>query len=798
MAKLPSGGLRIGDSKAKCVPNQEIGNERARRGAALSVSVHFVHPLREDALPGLYDALHRSVLAGLLGQIAFREERNLYKASGNRIITIFPGSNLYERNQKRPKAAAAGPRSGGAPVQKTRQPQWVMAGEIVQTSQLFARSVARIEPQWVIELGGHLCKFSYIHPQWSAKAGRVLVWERALIHGLELAKRQVDHGRINPVEATELFIRGALVAAEGRIQHRFFVENNTLRERIENALTKVRSGRVHDLDEALYRFYAERIRNVSSVHDLDRLVRSRIAAEPQFLCATEADLMDADHLAYDHTLFPDQVAVGNTVLPLFYAYTPGEEEDGVTVRVPLPLAERLSPGELQWMVPGLREEQTGALLRALPKSVRRDLMPLEPKIREIANEFQPGGTDLWVELGLFIQRRYGVTIRPEDWKSLPDYLRPRVEVVDRKNRTVAAGRDLEAVRATMDASKVQSDAWERAARRLEKPAVTSWSFGDLPESVIVEHVGGAPLLGYPGLATREEARCGIEVDVRLFRKRAEAEASTPAGICRLAELVLARDIAWLTKELRSLGRKPASVNSKGALNFGDALADLSRKLAPPPIQSKGHIPITSLKAAKPSPSATRAATVPPQSAPDFAEALAESACRHITRHALRLDPIFPLTQSRFEAMLASARRELPLLARKVGELTAQILDLRQAILASDKRYSGLEQDLQRLVPATFLAHTPHAQLTQLPRYLRAVQIRAERASISPQAQAKDAEKAKQLVPFLDGGEFQKKLPAANQEAFRWLMEEFRVSLFAQELGTAQPVSVQRLRALGES
>lgn len=721
-----------------------------------------------------FAAVHRSVLSGLIGQVAQREERNTYKASGNRLVTIFPGSGLYERNLKKPKAVV--PTRPGAPKPPgNRQPEWIVAGEIVQTSQLFARTVAKVDPQWIVELGSHLCKFSYVLPQWSAKAGRVLVWERVLLHGLELCKRQVDFGRIDPAPATELFIRGALVAGEGHIQQRFFAENQSLRERIENALTKVRSYRVHDLDEAFYRFYAERIHGVSSVHDLNRLVRSRITTEPQFLCATEADLMDAENLVYDRAAFPDQVSLGNSVLPLTYAYNPGEEVDGVTVRVPLPLAERLTPAELQWMVPGLREEQIAELLRSLPKNIRKQLMPLEPKVRELVAEFQPHGDSMIAALGGLIHRKYGVAVQPEDWKALPDYLRPRVEVVNRENKTVAAGRDLQTVRSAMDSQRVQSDAWENTARRWEKPAITTWSFGDLPESLVVEHVGGAPLLAWPGLALRKEG-AHSEVDLKLFRKRSDAESATPAGICRLAELALGRDLAWLQKELRGLGRHLAPASKPGApqrtVAFGDALAQLSAQLnAPSPKGAKVGAPA------------------------DSGDLLQQSAYQHIIEHAFRLEPLYPLAQTRFNAMVETAQRELPMLVRRVSELTAQILSLRQAILASPKRYAGLEADMQRLVPADFLAHTPHTQLPHLPRYLSAMKLRAERASISPIFLTKDAEKAKPLAPFLPGGEFEKAIPPENREAFRWMLEEFRVSLFAQELGTPQPVSEKRLRAL---
>ncbi len=719
-----------------------------------------------------YRAVHESILAGLIGQVAHREERNNYKACGNRAVVLFPGSALYERLQKR-KPKAAPPKPGAPKPPASRQPEWIVAGEIVQTSQLFARTVARIEPEWIVELGSHLCKFSYVQPLWSEKAGRVLVWERVILHGLEVAKRQVDYGRIDPAAATELFIRGALVAGEVHLTHRFYAENQALRERIESALTKVRSHRVHDLDGALFQFYADRIEGVSSVHDLNRLVRERITKEPRFLCATEEDLMDAEQFAYDREAFPDHVDLGNTVLPLSYAYNPGDEQDGVTVRVPLPLAERLTPAELQWVVPGLRQEQVSELLRSLPKTIRKQLMPLAAKVPELVAEFQPKGNDLPGALAALIERKYGVAIQPGDWKSLPDYLRPRVEVVDRRNQPIAAGRDLGAVKAALDSKEIQSDAWEKAARRCEKPALTAWSFGDLPESVVAEQIGGAPLLGWPGLALGDVEGT---VDLRLFRTKAEADAATPAAVARLAELALGRDMAWLQKELRGLGRlvgQPAAGAPAKAVSFGAALDQLSVQFNAP-------------VAKKAEPAGGNAA-----------EALAQSAYRHLVRHALRLEPLRPFTEARFKAMLEAARRDLPLLAHRVAELAAVILKARGEILASPKRYPGLEADLERLVPADFLDHTPHSQLQHLPRYLRAMALRAERCSISPLYKTKDAEKARALAPFLPGGEVEKTIPRENREAYRWLLEEYRVSLFAQELGTAQPASPQRLAALGK-
>ncbi len=706
-------------------------------------------PHRQDAC-ATYAAIHRSILAGLLGQIAQRQERNGYKASGNRLTTLFPGSNLYERREK--------PRKGAAkPEEKSKQPPWIVAGEVVETSQLFARTVAGINPEWVIELGAHLCERRYTEPHWSAKAGRVLVLERVFVGGMELARRHVDFGPVDAVKATELFIRGALVAEEARLPHRFFAENRKVRDKIETALTRVRSRRAHDLDESLYQFYAERIERVSSVHDLNRVVRDRISREPDFLCATEADLIGNHEASYDRAQFPDSVSLGNTALPVTYAYTPGHEADGVTVRVPLPVAEQLTTGQLQWMVPGLREEQIAVLLRALPKNVRKPLMPLEPKIREVAGEFQPGRADFLTALALFLTRKYHVPVRAEDWpaQSLPAHLQPRVEVVDRRNKTVVAGRDLATIQTHVERRDDRSDAWEKATRQWDRHAVTAWTFGDLPESIVVEQVAGAPLLAYPGLAVRD-----AEVDVRLFRKREEAETASLHGVQRLGELVLARDLARLWKELGGLAKHLHSP-AKQAAGFHAALHQISAKIQAPAAS------FTS------------------------AEQLQTSAYQHLIAHTLRLTPVFPLAEARFIAMAEMARRDLPALTYGLSEWIKQILDLRQKILASPKRYPGLERDLDRLAGDDFPATTAHAQMPHILRYLKAVQIRAERAAVSP---AKDAEKAKQLAPFAD---WKTRVPPAQREAFRWMLEEFRVSLFAQELGTAQPASAARLKALGD-
>lgn len=704
----------------------------------------FSDDLRQPSAPARDDAIHRSILVAQLGHIALKEERNTYKAGGNRLVTIFPGSNLYERREKNSK-----PKPG---QDKSKQPAWIVAGEIVQTSQLFARTVAKVLPDWIAELGAHLCHFKHSEPHWSEKAQRVVCIERVLLHGLEITRRSIDFLKVDPVAATQLFIRGALIDHQDTpITLRFYAHNNALRQKIETMLTRVRSNRVYAVEERLFRFYDARLKNVSSIHDLNRFVKERSEADPRFLCATEHDLTDGEDFEADLQQFPDQVAIANAVLPVAYHYKPGEEHDGVTVKVPMQLASHLTSGQVQWMVPGMREEIANALLRALPKVIRRDLMPIDPKGREIAAEFDPGREDFFIALAAFITHRYRIHVKAEDWppQSLPAHLQPRVEVLDPKQNTVVtSGRDLKVIRSAVEKQQhLHSDAWEKLLPRVERYALKSWSLGDLPESIVVEHIGAAPVLGHLGLVLRDG-----EIDVRLFRTAHEAARDTPAAVRKLAENALGKDIAWLWKELRSIGT--SSAKPQAPASFQAALTQLTTA-AP-----KGN-----------------------------ADQLQQHAHEHILSHLLRLQPLFPLTEKRFIALCESFRRDLPAVTHRVKTLFTQIHDLRTKLLALPKRYPGLEADLNRLIPDDLLAQTPHDQLQHLPRYLKAMQIRNERWQNNP---AKDADKQQLITDFAN---WPQEVPKANHEAFRWLFEEYRVQIFAQELGTAKPVSVKRLEAL---
>jgi ATP-dependent helicase HrpA len=326
-------------------------------------------------------------------------------------------------------------------------------------------------------------------------------------------------------------------------------------------------------------------------------------------------------------------------------------------------------------------------------------MPIDPKAREIAAAFDPGRDDFLAALADFITRRYRIHVRAEDWppQSLPAHLQPRVEVLDPKNNNViAASRDLDAIRSSVQKQDVRSDAWEKLLPRVERFALKSWSFGDLPETILVEELNGTPILGYPRprFARKRDRRPPLP-------HQAEAARTTPPAIRKLAENTLSKDLAWLPKELRSIsapGAKPQQPAS-----FQAALSQLATPAASAPVSN-----------------------------------LAQQAHEHILAHMLRLQPVFPLTEKRFFTLCETVRRDLPAVTHRVKTLFTQIHDQRAKLLASTKRYPGLEHDLARLIPADLLATTPHEQLQHLPRYLKAIQVRNERYLANP---AKDADKA---------------------------------------------------------
>ena len=278
-----------------------------------------------------------------------------------------------------------------------------------------------------------------------------------------------------------------------------------MRQKIETWQTRVRRHDLVNVDEALFNFYARLLVNVSSVHELNRFIRGQ--TEASVLRVMEADLTGGQELNYDAEAFPDTVPLGGQPVALSYAYTPGEDEDGVTVKLGFTLAQSIPQASVEWAVPGLREGQINELLRALPKALRRELMPFPPKVAEIARDLQPTGESLQVDLARFIRERYGVMIPADAWSAdaVPAHLRPRVEVIGNDLKTLGTGRDLNQLRQKLEKEKVKVAAtgddprWAQFAQRWEQFELTGWTFGDLPERLTVSESGAVPLYAWPGL-----------------------------------------------------------------------------------------------------------------------------------------------------------------------------------------------------------------------------------------------------------------------------------------------------------
>jgi ATP-dependent helicase HrpA len=785
--------------------------------AQLHDALEELGALRLNESNAAYDAIHRSILAGLLGHVATRTERNLYKGAGNRQLAIFPGSALHEKATKPDKSTRGRPAGdGGSPAANSAreaapllpgrkpiapgQPEWIMAGEMVETSQLFARTVAGIEPMWLVELAPHLCKVTHHDPHWDAAAGKVLVEERITLYGLEVHRRQAAYGNIDPKAATELFIRSALVegelmaaapplpagrhnpktgpdesrfrpAAPSPTRYRFLAHNEQVRHKIETWQTRTRRHDLGDVDQALFEFYAGRLENVSSLDDLNRLLREH--TEPGFLCATEAGLTGGQELTFDAEAFPDTVPLGGQPVSLSYAYKPGEEPDGVTLKLGFDLAQHVAPASVEWAVPGLREGQISELLRSLPKAIRKELMPFPPKVAEIVRELCPSSHSLKHDLAKYIHQHYGVEIPMSAWPAdaLPQHLRPRIEVVSTDQKTLGSGRDLLQLRAALQQVKIApaavDPAWAQTAQRWERFGITAWSFGDLPERITVNETLAEPLYAWPGLQVEDD-----QVNLRLFRSQEGARRASVAGFRRLVSIALQKDLGWLQKDLRALSR----------------LEPLLGTLC-------------------------------------SAEELQAMAFENLKRHLLPAAPPAVLTAGCFEAAAESARRRLPGSAAQLIERVESILKLRQEVLrrcvpptkattGRPRTLSALTQlgaqpaqavqakpavalaaELETLLSKSFLEDIRFEQLAQIPRYLKAMLTRAERAALNP---LKDRERAAQVAPYQEALRKLKSMPPDDEgartriEEFRWMLEEFKVSVFAQELGTAMPISAQRL------
>jgi len=674
----------------------------------------------------LADRVHMSLLAGLLSHIGMREEE------------ARPG-----RKRRGPAefAGARGARFSIFPdsVLAKKPPAWVVAAELVETSRLWARTAARIEPEWAEQLAAHLTKRSYSEPHWSARRGAAMAQEKVTLYGLPIvAARQVSYARVDPAAAREMFITHALVAGDWQTHHRFFHRNQRLLEEARDLEDKARRrGLVAD-DAVVFGFYDQRIpKDVTSARHFDSWWKKARGQAPDLLTLTFADLAGPG----TGQVRPADYPASWGELPLSYEFAPGAPEDGVTADIPLAALARVDGDELGWQVPGRRVELVTELIRSLPKELRREFVPAPDVARDVVARLGEPDGNLLDALGAELGRLGGVRIPRDAWDEsrLPAHLRMTFRVLD-GNRELARGKDLDALRRQLRPRLAEMAA--DAAGDLLRTGLKDWSIGTLPQVFT-----SGQLTAYPALEDTGDA-----AEVRLFETRAQARAAMVRGTRRLLLLRVPtglRSIAGRLPNQRKLALSRSPYASIGAL-----LDDCEACAADQVIADAGG---------------------PAWDAEGFARlvTLARSTLPLATSRALELAGQVLEAAHEAESRLASTS---PVLARAVADARAQ--------------FDGL-------VYPGFVSETGLPRLPDLVRYLRAISRRLDTAAQDP---ARDAERAAAVARVCDDyRQAVAELPPARRQdagvqAVRWMIEELRVSLFAQVLGTSGPISEKRIEA----
>ncbi len=676
------------------------------------------------------DAVHRALLPGLLSRIgAWNSEARAYVGARQTRFQLHPGSG----------------------VARKQPPPWIVAAELVETSQLFARTAAKVDPAWLEAAGGALCKRSYGEPSWSERSAEVMIREQVSLYGLPIVKdRRVHYGPIDPRASRRLFILHALVRGEWTPpkEARFVDHNKALFVEVARLRDRARRSDMLADDDAVARFFEERVpAEVYSGKTFEKWRAVAEAADSRVLFLSLEDVLQGDAKDLSPDRFPDALTIGGATLPLSYRFEPGEDDDGVTVTLPLALLPAIDPGVLEHTIAGWQADKIALLLHSLPKALRKAVMPVGETSRVLADLVRPFDGPLLASLGRAIFELTGARVPEDAWNldDLPPYLRFFFRVIE-GGKTIAEGRDLRAI----------GDRFGRRAREVwsatapagwEREGLTRFTIDALPEAVVAT-VGGARVTAYPALIDRETS-----VSLRPLGSRAEADAASREGLRRLFLFEIGGSVDAIERQL------PQAITIGG-------IADLA---GPAPRR----------------------------------------------RLALRaLDEAFdlvapselPRTRAAFVERLEAGKRGLPQaiaelggIAREIGaELDRAIAALRSLVGRPGAPRAALDDvrgQLAHLVTPGLLARAPRDRMAQVPRYLRAVRVRLERLPNGPQ---KDQSKADQVAPFWsDWLTYREGLRARgvaeeDLDAFHWLVEEYRVSVFAPEIRAAVPVSGPRL------
>ncbi|BCW46105.1 ATP-dependent RNA helicase HrpA [Arthrobacter sp. StoSoilB5] len=751
---------------------------------------------READPVGNHEGIHISLLSGLLSHIGLLDERKReYAGARGSRFAIFPGSALFKKS-----------------------PAFVMAAELVETSRLWARVAARFDPLWVEQVAPDLVKRSYSEPHWSARQGSVMAHEKVTLYGVPIIpNRRVNYGRIDPELSRELFIRHALVEGEWKTHHKFFHRNRALLQEIEELETRMRRRDILVDDQTLFEFYDARVgKDVVSERHFDKWWKEARQADPALLDFDQSLLMSEDAEALDDSAYPKTWLHKGFELPLSYEFHPvapgsaPNPSDGVTAEVPVLFLNQLDDAPFRWQIPGQRVELVTALIKSLPKQVRKNFVPAPDVARQataaLEKDFDPATDELEPSLELVLRRLRGHIIPPGswNWEAVPPHLRVSFKVVDSKGKVLDEGKDLPqlqeklapatrraiaeslgATPATTAPGKggkgtgrpgasngkaagasseggsssaagarlspdahhgVHPDASPAPGVVAERTGITEWDFGTV-ERQVTRTVKGHAVTGFPAIVDE-----GTSVALRVFQTRQEQEAAMRGGVIRLLALRIPAPDRYVLEHLSNTEKLTFSQNPHGsvsALIADCALAAIDK--------------------------------LTPEALPWDKEAF--DALYEVVRAEL-IDTVFTVTAV-VERILASTRR-----------IQKQLKS--SASLPLISALNDMKSQLEQLVFPGFVAQTGYAQLSQLPRYLQAIEKRLEKLPGNVQRDGLNMAIVQALeddyddaVSALHAG----RRAGAELTRVRWMIEELRVSLFAVELGTAYSVSEKRIRTV---
>ncbi|NVH46706.1 ATP-dependent RNA helicase HrpA [Photobacterium damselae subsp. damselae] len=674
-----------------------------------------------------YDAVHMSLLSGLLSHIGMKDqEKNEYQGARNARFNIFPGSGIFKK-----------------------QPKWVMVAELVETSRLWGRIAAKIQPEWVEPLAQHLLKRSYSEPHWEKKSAAVHAFEKVTLYGIPVvAKRKVNYGRIDPTLSREIFIRSALVEGDWDTKHKFFQQNRKLLREVEELEHKSRRRDILIDDEQLFEFYDQRIDlSVVSGRHFDTWWKKASKENPELLNFEREMLFRSDASHVTDLDYPNFWHQGNLKLKLSYQFEPGEDNDGVTVHVPLAILNQVEPDGFDWQIPGLRHELVVALIKSLPKTLRRNFVPAPNYADAFLSRTKVMEAPLLDSMEKELKRITGVTILREDWNldQIPDHLKITFRAVDHRNRKLRENKDLYELKDSLK-EKVQQTLSQVADDDIEQEGLKTWSFGTLPERYQQKR-GGFEVRAYPAIVDNNDS-----VGIKLFETEEEQHRAMQQGQRRLILLNIPSPIKYLHDNLPNKSKLGLYFNPYGRVLdlIDDCIACGIDKL----IEQKGGIVWQ----------------------PEAFEALKDYVRAELGDTVVEI---------------AKQVEEILTTAFNINKRLKGRVDLTMAFALSD-----IKAQLEGLIFKGFATECGWKRLPDILRYMRAIERRLEKLPIDPNKDRVHILKVESMVN--EYKELLNKIPKGqpipeNVKEIRWMIEELRVSYFAQQLGTPYPISDKRIR-----